>query len=249
MYATVEELETQGTQIHRLEALLGHFIISTETSLNQLSREMREFKNEMREFKNESVAFRDRMEVTILELKQSQQEMKVTQEELKITTQELRDDSRESEKRWGELANKMGTFAEDIAFPNILRIGREMTGEEEALFTGVRIWKRSPVNKDKRREFDVIAEFTDYVFWNETKSTASIHEIDKFVQLINGGTFLEYFPHLSNKKLIPVFACMYMDVSLVNYASKHNLPVIGMGERTMDFLNLPVLQGYFSTPE
>ena len=40
-------------RVDRLETVLGEFIVSTSSSLNRLSKEMREFKNEMCEFKNE----------------------------------------------------------------------------------------------------------------------------------------------------------------------------------------------------
>jgi len=40
-------------RVDRLETILGEFIVSTSSSLNRLSKEMREFKNEMCEFKNE----------------------------------------------------------------------------------------------------------------------------------------------------------------------------------------------------
>jgi len=42
-----------GERVDRMETILGEFIVSTSSSLNRLSKEMREFKNEMCEFKNE----------------------------------------------------------------------------------------------------------------------------------------------------------------------------------------------------
>ncbi len=153
---------------------------------------------------------------------------------------------RRMNKQWGELANKMGTFAEDIAAPNILRIGREMTGEDEPMYYAVRIRKRNPTNSSIRKEFDVVSEFSNFVFLNETKSSARTSDIDSFAAFARSNEFFEFFPEFTGKTLIPVFACMYMDSSLVEYATTQKIPVIGMGDKTMDFLNVSVLAEYFS---
>src|SRR5437879_2114862 len=41
---------------------------------------------------------------------------------------EIERDRREMNKRWGELANKMGTLVEDMVAPNIPRVAREHFG-------------------------------------------------------------------------------------------------------------------------
>ncbi len=225
MYVTMEEYEVQGQQISKLEALLGHFIVSTESSLNQLSREMREFKAEMQDFKVEIKDFKN---------------------EMQRSYDRMDEEVRRMNKQWGELANKMGTFAEDIAAPNILRIGREMTGEDEPMYYAVRIRKRNSKNFSIRKEFDVVSEFSNYVFLNETKSSARTSDIDSFAAFARSNEFFEFFPEFTGKTLIPVFACMYMDFSLVEYATTQKIPVIGMGDKTMDFLNASVLAEYFS---
>src|SRR5438876_12263945 len=48
----------------------------------------------------------------------------------------------DSQKKWGEIANKLGTFVEDIVAPNIPRIGKEIlgiNGEQEELFSSPRL--------------------------------------------------------------------------------------------------------------
>ncbi|HEC97425.1 MAG TPA: hypothetical protein ENI58_04615, partial [Nitrospirae bacterium] len=92
---TVEE------RVDTLESLLGQFIVHTDTALRRLEREMREFKDEMREFKDEMREFKDEMG----EFKDRTEKMLSAQN-----------------KRWGEIANKMGTVVEDIVAPNIPRI-------------------------------------------------------------------------------------------------------------------------------
>src|SRR5438309_792088 len=64
-------------------------------------------------------------------------------------SQELRQDAAEmkqwrlqAQKQWGEIANKLGTFVEDIVAPNIPRIGREIlaaNGDFEELLAAARL--------------------------------------------------------------------------------------------------------------
>ncbi|HEC32648.1 MAG TPA: hypothetical protein ENI63_00115, partial [Candidatus Kaiserbacteria bacterium] len=106
---TVEE------RVDTLESLLGQFIVHTDTALRRLEREMREFKDEMREFKNEMGEFKDEMG----EFKDEMREFKDEMGEFKDRTEKMLS---AQNKRWGEIANKMGTVVEDIVAPNIPRI-------------------------------------------------------------------------------------------------------------------------------
>ena len=90
MEAIVEE------KFEYLESVLGQFIVTTSTSLTRLEKnisalsvEMRDFKNEMRGFKNEMQSFKDQSIA----------------------------DRKSMNKKWGDLANKMGTVVEDIVIP------------------------------------------------------------------------------------------------------------------------------------
>ena len=57
-----EKVDRIDFKVDSLESILGTFIVSTNTALLRLEREMREFKNEMREFKDESERNRKRMD-------------------------------------------------------------------------------------------------------------------------------------------------------------------------------------------
>ncbi len=69
----------------------------------KLEKEMKEFKDEMKEFKDGTLTWR----------------------------QEIDEERRRMARQWGELANKMGTFVEDIVFPNIPRLAKEYFGCED----------------------------------------------------------------------------------------------------------------------
>ena len=53
-----------------------------------------------------------------------------TEEELRAFKEENRRENREMNRKWGELANKMGTMVEDLVAPSLPRIVQEQFGLE-----------------------------------------------------------------------------------------------------------------------
>lgn len=142
-----------GERVDSLEAILGHFIASTGASLNrlervqeELSREMREFKEEMRVFKDEMGAFKD--------------EMRVFKDETRAINADMN-------RKWGELANKMGTIVEDIVAPNMATIAGKYFDIDTLEFSAVRIRKEHPQKKGVFKEFDALTIGGDRIFYNE----------------------------------------------------------------------------------
>ena len=164
-------------------------------------------------------------------------EMTDFKDELKIQREE---DRKDWNRKWGDLANKMGTIVEDIVAPNIPRIAREYFDCEELEDFMVR---RSVVNKKDRsikQEFDVIAVCRDKVIINETKSKARKGYIDEFIELLND--IFSYFPEYKSKSIIPVFASLYIPENIIKYLSKNNIYAMTMGEESMEILNADEVQ-------
>jgi hypothetical protein len=90
---------------------LAYQAMKTDMQVVRLSQEMRDFKDEMKAFKEEMRGFEERAE----------------------------QERREMNRRWGELANKMGTLAEDSVAPNLPRVARELFGCQEVDFFAVRV--------------------------------------------------------------------------------------------------------------
>ena len=105
------------SRVDSLETVLEQFIVTTNSSLNRLSQEMKDFKNEMADFKDEMADFKD-------EMADFKDGMKGFSARVENDIQESRKDRKEMNKKWSDLALKMGTFAEDIVLPNIPKIGR-----------------------------------------------------------------------------------------------------------------------------
>jgi hypothetical protein len=138
-------------------------------------------------------------------------------------------------KRWGELAQKMGTIAEDIVAPNLPRIARVHFGCQDLEDFMVRRKVKNKQDPSKRREFDVIAVCADKVLINETKSTPSVEAINDFIKALEEVT--AYFPEYQGKTIIPIFASLYLDDDLVNYLTKKRIYALAMGDETMELLN------------
>ncbi len=262
-----QEVKENSRQLKRLESLVEQFVVFTQTAIRELKDEMRAFKdetqNEMRAFKDEMRAFRDataremsafqdEMRAFKEEMRAFKDEMKVFKDqveafiiEMKAFKDEMKVFRRESQKQWGELANKMGTFAEDIAAPNMLRVAREHAGSEELIFYAVRVKKKKAKAKGTIREFDAIVEYETFVCVNETKTSPRTQDIDAFSGFVESGELQEYFPAYKNKRIVPVFASLYMDPSLVKYASEKKVLVFTMGEDTMDIQNPELFPVYF----
>ena len=210
-------LEERVSTLEDLVAELMRVSIQTQQEVAQTSRELREFKEEMRAFKNEMLAFKE--------------EMRAFKERIEAFVIEMR-------KEWGELANKMGTMAEDLVAPSVPRILRTVIGcpEDRVDSVAVRVRRRRP-GTDYMREFDVVAACGDYVLINETKSRLEARDIREFVERLP--EVREFFPEYADKKIIGAIASLYVDESLVRFGEKQGLIVLGFGEDVMDVLNSP----------
>jgi len=155
------------------------------------------------------------------------------------TSREMREFKSEMNKRWGELANKMGTLAEDLVAPGIPRILRLVIGcpDGQMDVMAVRVRRRHPIDRGRTREFDVVAVCGEYVLINETRSSLHAKDADEFVQVLS--EVRDFFPEYAEKKIIGALASLYVDESMVRYAQKQGLLVLGMSEEMMDLLNEP----------
>ncbi len=230
-----------------LEHTLNNFIINTDKALNRLSKEMYEFKEEMKDFKDEMKAFKDEMrefkdEMSGFknEMSDFKDEMSTFKEFVQADIEESRRERREMNKRWGEIAYKLGTFAEDIAAPNLPRLAKENFKEQEERYKAVRVRVQTPQDKDDIYEFDAIFETENKVFLLECKSTIRMEYINAIPELIEN--FNACFPQYAHKTLIPIFASMSIPDNIVKKLTKMGVYAMAMGDDFMDLLNFDALQ-------
>ena len=166
---------------------------------------------------------------------QTERELRVLKQEMREFKDEMREDRQKIYKKWGEIANKMGTVVEDIVAPNIPSIVKQYFHGTEMDFFGLRVTKRDLKDKSNSREFDIIAVFDDKLLINETKTTPRIDYIDAFKSTLS--EIYDYFPEYSGKKIIPVFSSLYIPDKVAKYLTKIKIYAMAMKDDSMELLN------------
>lgn len=246
------DLKERVTGLEQFMMELAYESTKTSMAVKQLSQEMKDFKDEMKAFKDEmhkdTKAFREEIRKDTKAFREEmRKDTKAFRDEIRKDTkafkEEMRKDTekfkKELNKKWGELANKMGTIVEDIVAPGLKGVAAEYFGIREFDFFAPRLRLKNS-DRSMTREFDVIAETNDYFFVVETKSTPSTGFISDFIKLIP--QLESWFPVIREKKLIPVFASLYISDDLVTYLTRNNILAMATREDGMDIFNTEVLE-------
>ncbi len=162
-------------------------------------------------------------------------EMRDFKNEMRDFKNEMREDRKKAFRQWGEIANKIGTFAEDIVAPSIGEIAERYFGFHELEDFMVRRFKRNIKDRSRRREFDIIAVCNDKVILVEVKSTPKVEHINDFITLLN--EFYDYFPEYINKEIIPIFASLYLPDEVLEGLTKSGIYAMATKEDMMDLIN------------
>ena len=187
--------------------------------MSEFKNEMSEFKNEMSEFKNEMSAYRQKVDAQF---------------------EEDRTERKKITKQLGDQSNKLGTFAEDFAAPNLPRIAQKYFGEKEIWSHSVRTTRVNPQNLKQQFEFDAITVTENLVLLLEVKFTPREEYIKRLPELI--ANFKLCFPEYQSKKLIPVFASWSISENFVRMLTRQGAYAMGMGEETMELYNFDALK-------
>lgn len=164
---------------------------------------------------------------------QTNKALKRMEEDTKILKKEMN-------KRWGDLANRLGTLAEDIAAPNLRTVAREYFQCEETDSFSVRTERRSVKNRSLITEFDVVLSCQQLFFVNEVKSTSKIEYVDMFIEKLD--RIFDYFPEHQGKTVIPIFASLALPENIINYLTKHQIYAMAMSGETMKLLNYEAIK-------
>jgi len=182
---------------------------------------------------------REKERQALLQFQQSVSEFQKSVSEFKQSvledSQRWEQERREMNKRWGELANKMGTLVEDIVAPNIRRVAQELFGINDIVEFSVRRTIYHPTDKSRLKDFDALLIGADAVVLNETKSTVRQSYIEEFIAFIP--TVFEYLPEHKGKRVIPVFSSLYIPEQFVRYLTANKIYAMAMGDETMEILN------------
>ncbi len=227
-------LSNTQMQTEKVLTNLSNAQIQTEKELRHLGNTQMQTEKILVNLSNVQIQTEKEMGNLSIQTEKFKEEMKVDRESFK---KEMLEDRKKMFKQWGDIANKMGTLAEDIVAPSIREIGHkyfdcEEDSDEDFM---VRRFRRKTKDRGKRREFDVIAVYEDKVILVEVKSTPRMQYIDEFVATLK--EFREYFPEYSNRKIISVFASLYLPDEVIAYLTKNGIYAMATRDDMMDLMN------------
>ncbi|MCP5519045.1 MAG: hypothetical protein H7A45_17515 [Verrucomicrobiales bacterium] len=203
--------------------------------------EMRAFKDEMGVFKDEMRVFKDEMGVFKDEMGVFKDEMGAFKDEMGEFKDEMRHARREMDKKWGALANKMGTIIEDILAPNLRRLAREHFGFAMIEDFMIRRSRRHPGEPRGEGEFDTLVVGPAAVILGEAKSSPTAEHADELSAKV--ASFFTFFPEYEGRRLIPVLGSWAIPEGVVGRLTKHRIYAMQMGEETMELANAATLEG------
>jgi hypothetical protein len=210
-------------KVDTLESVLKDFITHTDSALSRLEEDTREFKREMLEFKDEMKDFKNEM----LEFKD-----------------EVTDFKRESNKQWGNLANKMGTIEEDLIAPATKPVLRKYFNCTP-IFRTIRGVKRIG---NEEFEVDVLVVCDDKVFMIEVRSSPDSEYVNKILK--KATRFSKFFPEYNDKELIPIYGSIIFPDNVIKYATKKGLYLMAYREwEYVDIINFDDINKKVSSDE
>ena len=113
-------------------AELAHAQLRSEIAMKELKRTIEEETRKTEESRRKTEESHRKTEESHRKTEESR---RLTEESHRLTEESLRkmeEGTRRMQKSWGDLANKMGTVAEDVVAPNIPRLAVEEFGFSEA---------------------------------------------------------------------------------------------------------------------
>jgi DNA-binding Lrp family transcriptional regulator len=178
----------------------------------------------------ETVAQRvDRLEQVMIELAE---QSKITQREVARLSIEMRAFKDEMNKRWGELANKMGTLVEDIFIPSFDIMLKRYFG-----VTPKRISSRMKLRNENREiELDIVGFTEDKVFIVEVKSSPDRQGyIDDFIEKLR--VLPEFLPEIKSYEVVPIYAGLTMSESTIESLTKNNIYALIVNGDILEIVN------------
>ncbi len=218
-------------RVETLEALMANalsLVGALSLEVNRLSREVRAFKDEIR------------ADTRVLK-----EEMRAFKDEINADTRAFKEEMRafriEMNKRWGDLSASLGLLVENIVAPSVPRVLSQVFAcpEEAIEFLGLRLRRKHPSLPGRNREFDAVAIGCGHVLIVESKVQLDARAVAEFAERLPEAR--EFFPEFADKgyRFAGAVASLYVDPSVVAFAEKLGLIVLGTGDDLMEVLNSP----------
>jgi hypothetical protein len=232
----------------RLEDWLIQYSIENQKGIKESQRwrksmeeKHQEHDQELKELRKSLADSQQRTEQGFVELRKSladsQHNLENIQQRNEQGFKELRKKIADSRKELGQISHRLGTIVEDLVAPSLPRVFREIVKcpADEDVLINVRVRRRHPSQKGKMLEIDAMADCGNYVLFNETKSQFSPEKVKAFLEKL--ALVREYFPEYQSHQIRGCIASLYLDKSLVEYASRQGLLALASGEYLMTVQN------------
>jgi hypothetical protein len=207
---------TTEERVDRLEAVFGQFM--TEMAILSRKADERDKAAEERQ-------------------KAAEERNRAAEERMARFEAEMRASKRELDKKWGDLANKLGTIIEDVVAPNLRRLAVEHFGFPVIEDFMVR---RSRRRAGQETEFDALVVGPAAVILGEAKSSPSLKFTDDFAA--KAASFFDWFPEYQGRRLIPILASWAIAEPVVERLTVLGIYAMQMGEDTMELTNAAALE-------
>ncbi|MFO1429080.1 MAG: hypothetical protein U1F76_02895 [Candidatus Competibacteraceae bacterium] len=229
-------------RVDRLAEALANFVTSVGIEFNKVYNSQLRTEAELRAFQEEMRLYRERAEADMLAFQEemrlyrerAEADTRAFQDEMRAYKDENRRQTREMNRQWGDLANKLGTLVEDLVYPSLPRIVAQTLGQE-VIRCVPRLKQRLPDGRVK--EFDAVAVTADLVGLNSTKATLTSADVDRFVAEITA--FREFLPEYGELPVVGILATLAVEESVLNYAEKVGFLVLAVGDEVMEVKNRP----------
>jgi len=218
---------------------LRRYLETLTREFKEFKDEMKAFKDEMKVFKDEMTAFKNEMKVFKDEMTAFKDEMKVFKDEMTAFKDEMRAFKDEMNRRWGELANRLGTIAEDIFAPGIPYLAERL---------GLNVIKRM-LDVEYRKEgrynqYDAIVVAEDpsgneVVLVAEVKSQLRPEHFQEFRSKLEN--LLYYEPDWQGRNIIPILAAFRIPEDLVGLANRRGVLLVRMEGDYLEPINPEVI--------
>ena len=214
----------------------------SDREFDRFQKEMKEGQDKLALEMREKQDRTDRnLELLSMEMRQSRDRtdriLDELSQDMKKFENEMQEERRKHNLEMGRIANKQGRMAEDFVAPSICRIMKDALGidQKTVCIDYARVKRTFRGDRSKVREFDVIAECLDYALVNETKSSPTSADVNRLIKTM--GVIRDYFPEFRDRKLIGAIASLFLNTSLINYASAKGILALAVGDDLMDIKN------------
>ena len=232
MATVAQRTQVVEDRLDHLETVLARFIARTDTSISRLEDIVERLAQE---------AARDREQAAL-----AREEAARLREQDRAAAERDREQAarerREMNKRWGQLANKMGTVVEDIVAPSVRRLAREVFDCGDLQYFSPRVTVVRSDDRSRTREFDALYVGTRAVLLNETKSSPRSSDARAFFEFLRSGEFARYFPKYAGLPIVPAFSSLSIPDDMVTYLTRHGIYALAMGDEAMQVVNLDAVR-------